>query len=1077
MQQVSDALKTAFLTGSVLDAQPRLIAEWNQNRYAGIQIVDNDPSDATVSTMPTDFPITSIVQPNRPTRGVIKARASKDATTQTWWGATEASTGEEGFTSPDYSDNPADARYYTVGPDAPYKYWTSPAPSTTGGAFPVGSEVRPYVIYKTLAWTNKIVVGFENTWATPTSYQIQVTTADSNTGWLTVASNVTPDENGQVTIYRQSSGSWSATVNRDNPTQIRGLRVVVNAIDKGDAHLNLIEISARLERDLTEHLISYDSNFTISEANFITPIGQASANTGEVTLSNLPAPGVIDGMFNRDNIASMYYGLIEHNVKFTLDLGYQLGNATEREWVREFEMYTEEWGGEGTENVSIPLKDASKFMQEDSAPEFFLENITVGEAIWRICDMIGFSKWEYDKKDDDPATILPYFWSDGSETVWGLFQQLAQATQTAIFFDERGYLRIQTRAAAYDTERASSWTLTSVDLDTQNADIIELEKSSDFEANTVNITYKTTKVSEDVRGFPKMDIIWQPEGEFLLRASNLVEPMNTTQMTARTTSEDASAWPYEGYIQVEGEYMKYDAKEYQYYNKAGTTSTVYVTSLDDKNNVDRNLSDMNRSWKNSFTGRFRLTERGCWQSSPRAHSLTVSGMSGRRHTNGTTTTESWAGAYTHNRQASLIRLTTPGNWPANMYYTWTVGQTSDLPFVRYGTRVRIPKAGSGRGTAGMVINVGNADSGYYIELIRSTILNDQGGAGRNAHHEINFGVRKTDGSFKRLGPNQGKGMPFIIAEDVYYDLDVTKVHYNNQHYISIYVNGAPRLSVIVSGTDKIADTGQFGLFGRGPGSVAEYDFLYASRREEVVRPDQSTYLDKRTGAYTSGQWEAHTMPTTFKRTANAREKQNYADFYYNEFGPVMHETREMNVEFEKSPVLHSRLYMTNDYDAKCPEYQGTPFGAKFILCNSSRKFAILNGEDKLPYDHESTVPQHLMVYGRVVFQEDDETHTVQNLDSVTRRGVVEVSFDSKWLQSKSAAEALGAWIVKNWSGGNDELAITAFGNPLFQLGDVVSVHAPEKDIDRATHKYFVVGIRNSFSEGLATNLTLRRARV
>jgi hypothetical protein len=60
---------------------------------------------------------------------------------------------------------------------------------------------------------------------------------------------------------------------------------------------------------------------------------------------------------------------------------------------------------------------------------------------------------------------------------------------------------------------------------------------------------------------------------------------------------------------------------------------------------------------------------------------------------------------------------------------------------------------------------------------------------------------------------------------------------------------------------------------------------------------------------------------------------------------------------------------------------------------------------------------------------------------------------------------------ENFSYGNDQISVTIFGNPLIEIADVVHVNYPDKYIDG---DYFVVAVRNSFSDGIETTLTLRR---
>lgn len=1086
MQAASQKLIDALNNGHVNRALPRLIMEWNQNRYAGILKVDNDPADASVGADIENYPIDSIAEAQRPTRGIIKARTSKAVSIPAFWRRRPIITGEEGFTAEDYSDTPAPYRYYTVGPTAAYKYWTSPKPSTYqqefNGSypFPQGYEVRPHILYKTQARTNKIVVTFENTWSRPVDYDIQ-TTIDGGNFWHTIASNVVPNADGQVILYRHADGSWDQNLDRNGVGYLNGVRLVVRTINRPDAHLNLIELSPRLESDLSEFVTTYSTDQSMSEPNFITPLGQASSNTGSFGLSNF------DGLFNNDNSNSIYYKLIDKNILCTMDLIYYFDDGS-TEAVREFTMYTDQWSGEADLELNATVKDSSKFFQEEKVPQILLENITVGEAIWRICDSIGFHNFIYDRKETDPSSSLPYFWTDGENTVWEALQQLAEATQTAVYFDEFDNLRIKTREAAYDLAKSPVWNLDATNANGKLADIEELDIVADYEANVVNINYKDTKISDDNKGFPQMHILWQPEDSFVLRSSQLTESIGTGDMVIRMEPKEAAVWPYEGMFNIEGELIKYNAKQYSYYNKAGQLTTAWIESQEQKNNTDKTLTDENQAFKSTWTGRVRVKERGVYWSSPRAHSVDIQGWAGRRVRQGTVSTANGNYGISHNRDQSLMRVGTNTTHTAEHIYTVARGNSFDQHYRRYGTRLRFPKHGQGRGTAGIAINLGDNESAYYIELVPTDLLTSNPAA-RNTHHEIAFFVRHTNGSHHRLA---GKGTPYVIARDVWYDLDVDfYIEANGNHNIIVYVNGQVMMRVDLT-SGRVNPSGRFGTFVRGH-AIAEHEYFFAHANGEVYRTDEVSQFDKTRGGYVSGQWDREFVYGT--RDANRKVgnktvayKQKYNQYFMDEFGPIIHEVREMDIVFEKFPVLHSRLYVSNDSQVVTPEYNATPFGAKFMLANSSRDNAVANGEDTLRFGADNPVEQKMMIYGRLIFQEEGQALTVKNKvtgkeenpfindDSVRRRGKVEVDIDSKWIQSKAEAQALGDWILKHWSGGNEEVEVGVYGNPLFQLGDVVTVHYPDKNMHRDTHRYFIVKIGNDFSEGLTTNLTLRRAK-
>ncbi len=1091
MQTASATLTNALNNGHTLKATPRLIAEWNQNRYAGIRKIDNNPSEKSVGADVENFPITTIADVVRPKkRGIIKARASKAVAAPLFWPRSRARLnpqGEEGFTAPDFSDSPGTNRYYTVGADAGYKYWTSPAPSLfvqrSDGSygFPSDRNVAPYILYKRSARTNKIVVTFESTWARPVDYSIQ-TTSNLGSTWQTVASNVVPDAEGRVVIYRQANNTWNTNVYRESVATINGIRLVVNSISRPSAQFNLIELSPRLERDLSEYVINYSTDFTLSESNFIAPVGTASSNVANVSLSNF------DGQFNNENTGSIYYGLIDSNAEFTMDVVYDLANfGGGTESIREFTMHVDNWGETSALEMSATLKDSSKFLQEEKVPNILLENVTVGEAIWRICDSIGFTEYEYEKKDDDPSSTLRYFWTDSEKTVWETLQELAEATQTAIYFDEFDDLRIKTRESAFDLAKNPTWALEATNAN-KLADVVEATITADYEANVVNINYKDTKVSDDNRGFPEMHVLWQPEDSFVLRSSQLTRQLNATDMVLRIDPKEAEVWPFEGMMNIDGELIKYHGKEYQYYAKNGGLVTVWLYSNEDRINAINSLSDEANSYKNTYTGRLKIEERGVYWSSPRTHTVDLGGWGGRTVARDLLVTGSYNGGIYHDSNASVMRVTAPSVFGIDSLYTVTRGQPTDATFRRYGTRIRIPKSNPGRGGAGIVINSGDYDSGYYIEVVPSETINANGGALRNYIHEVGFFARHTNGSHHRLA---GKGTPFVFALDKWYDLDVDFYQEaSGAHNITVYIDGIA-MSRIRLTSGRVALTGRNGFFHRGTGA-AEFEHFYAHAGGEVARVDESSQFDRAHGGYVSGQWGNEYVYGTKDATRtvggkNEIYKQKYNQYYFDEFGPICHEIREMDIIFEKYPVLHSRLYMTND-KIVCPEYNADPFGAKFLLGNSSRDNAIGEGEDLITFGAENPVTQHMMIYGRMVFQEEgqvyteknrsgDEINPLENEDSIRRRGRVEVDIDSKWIQSKAEAKSIARWILKHWSNGNDEVSVEMFGNPLIQIGDVVTLDYPAKNMLRTTHRYFVIGTANEFSQGLNTTLTLRRAKI
>lgn len=1062
MQTASPQLIQLLEEGLAINAKPRLIAEWNQNRYAGILSIDNDPSEQTLSADIELFPVDSLVEPLRPSKkGVAKARAESI-------GFLDVNTDES---------NPT--RWYTSDVEDPYKYWSSPEPSRFfAGSNIFDTPVSPRVVYQNLAWTNKINVLFETSAASPQGFSVWTTIDGTN--WTQVWTSSGPDISYEgITLYHQENGTWTEDVYMENPVQLKGLRVDVTTLDTENRYLDMIEMSLRLEIDLTDTLISSNSNFNMSSTSFITPLGQASSNVANVELSNT------DHRYDNTNDSSMFKGLIDKNVKFTYSVGFDTSpvGGSGFEYITEYTMYTDGWNGQGTEIAQVSLKDASKFLQEMKPPKMFFENMTIGRIVWQLCDIMGFVDYEYDRTDDDKDTIIPYFWTDGEKTLWEIFSHLAMTLQAAIYFDEFGILQIKTRDVAYNLGNPISWQLDGEKVGAKQPDIVELVQQYDYEANDVTVRYSKTAISDQKGRTPKMDVVWQPEETLVLRSSQLKEAMNDTQDFLRMNASDVVTWPYQGIINIEGELMRYDGKGYWYYNKFGVNTFALVKSADQKKHIDEKLTNPDLAFKSAFSGYIGNVERGIWNTIPLHHQLHVSGYTNQSSKIGGGTPYTWNGGAVHNVTESTRSLKANKTFKTDTFYVSKRQFFSDKDVWYFGTRMRFRGSGYTQGMAGIAFNLGSDNRGYFVELCRT----DRLPGGRKYQHEINFYARRNTGVLKRYGPDGGKGVPFAVSPNTWYDIDVSlrkadgsfNPSSTSADIISIAVNGQVKMTVTVPSGEREPYTRNVGMFTRGD-THADYEYFYANASTEDLKIDAGNFFDRIRGGVVSAQddrrwiylWDKNSR---FRKKIYIPSSVRFNNRGFDEFGPLCQEVREFDVKFEKYPAVHSNIYFSNTTQIVCPEYSADPFGAKFILANVYRSNAILNGEDTLTFGPDNPVEQKLMIYGRTVNKEDEKTVNVKNENGIRRRGTVETEIQSEWIQSEQSAKDLAEWIDHHWSQGADEVEAEIYGNPLLQISDLVSVNYPEKDFDPVSHRYFITGIIREFNRGYGTTrLTLRR---
>jgi len=1074
MITASNEIKTKLQQAYSMDVSTRVIAEWNMNRYVNVSSIGNnnyvdDPM----------YPIRSIVEPRRPGRGILKARSVNEV-------KDEMQESIEGRVTATYRNEPDEARFYAASLDDPYKYYATSAVATNRQqAFVFAFDVvqRPYVIYDQNLYCNKIVIGIENTESAPVDFTVDITIDGKN--WQTIATNPLVDANGRIVLWLSDSLTWTAVQNYDAITQIRGVRMSVSTMTKKNAHLNLIEISPRIENDLTDFTISWNADFSMSNVSFDLPIGRSSSNTGSIKLSNT------DMRFNNDNKESLYFDLIDKNVRFKVDYAIKKASGL-YEYFRQMTMYAQNWSPSDDQEISVDLKDSSMFAQEEIVPATYFENLTIAAIIWRLFDMMGYTDYEYRPNAED-SLVVPYFWTNGEESLWEVISKLGEVTQTAIFFDEHDVLQIKTKNGAYDENRVPDWIYTSQPIGSYASNIVNVDQSNEFEANSVSVVYKETGYSDFANGFPKMEVSWEPEDTVVLRSSPIKESITAGSQFMSIAQEKAATYPFAGLLNVESEIIRYDAKWYIYYDKNNVAVGKWIKSSDEKSTTDTIDSSEVLAWKNYFSGHLRIVKRGEFGSAIIDH--IVQTKAGRPEENRYIGVEDDPFSLTRSQyntvaakwdtSSGFLRLARNASPNVNaIHYMATTHKSEDLinsrEGSRFGTRFKFTESGwpsSTSGIAGLYFLGGANSTGLYA-TVHTTAVADRS---NRWHNEIVLCIKDRRGIFTFLGTighRAGTSMPlgsrYEIVPGKWYDLEAYVRVEGRNSIITLYVNSIDVGTYLVA-SDAWDPIGYSGPFVRTQ-CIADFEYVYGFQGilAYPVESNQTSLLDLIEGDYRSSM-----ISRNFKYRSLLNEDQwNYVNkIFFDEFVPIAHEMKEYEIDFEDNPVLHSYLYFSNESQVVCTNYESNPFGAKFIIANSSRTDAIVSGEDKVTFGVDNAVDQKLFVYGRLLEQKDDQRCTVSDPDGIRRRGRSDVVIESQWIQSKDMAKSIAGWVIKNWSNGCDELQASVFYSPLTQLGDLVPVNHSVSNISPDTHKYFVVAVKRSFSnDDITQTITLRRAR-
>ena len=508
---------------------------------------------------------------------------------------------------------PKKSRFYALSTENQrYQYWMSDCMSSDKPVVLDDADVLGYPIpladlivhYNRPLPTNKIKVTFnvyDNQFGLPHSYKIMYSPDQEGENWFEAGDQHTAPVNeysGEIEIWRQENGLWSSNpyFDTDMSHDIRRLRLVVMTMRDPKRRVELIELSARKHVDVTNLTQSFSLDQNMEQEDQFRIVGTASANSGNISLSNL------DGTFDFDHLESLRRertaGLTggekpnkvvaEKRTKFTFDMIYTLPSGN-KESLRVGTMYGSDWESGSDFTYNLKLFDSAKALQNIDSPSMMFQDEPIHIIIAQILDFIGFSDYSIDlsdfKKNQLPTgetaistPVLPFFVSSEENSVWETLQKLCEATYSIVYFDEFGTLQLITRDELTRPLQADPDNLQAIeppshyilgqDFEGKIANAISVERRNNAEANSVKIKFNPQKIKENEDPYnPQQltDILWKPEDTIVLQAARIIEKLEKDEKRYfKIDPISADLWQYEGKANINGEIIAWRGKEYQW---------------------------------------------------------------------------------------------------------------------------------------------------------------------------------------------------------------------------------------------------------------------------------------------------------------------------------------------------------------------------------------------------------------------------------------------------------------------------------------------------------------------------------
>jgi hypothetical protein len=434
---------------------------------------------------------------------------------------------------------------------------------------------------------------------------------------------------------------------------IKGIRIVVETMYAPNKPFELIELSPRLKVDITDYVLDYEINKNLMATDFGLPVGGLVASTGGINLSNH------DGVFTELNIfntstrsGSIIANILKPQIKFDfyesiLDVsGYDKFIPLKTFYSENAAVATS-----GMQDVSLNLRDAYFILESSNATSIFLQNSTLTKAVALLLDNIGFSNYVFKNINTANDPVIPFFFVEPDASVAEVLQRLAQATQTAMFFDEYNNFVIMPKeylmpdVSVRDDNSAISERFTTLYGQKTDSVVPNIETIAGFETKILNdgqINYTTRYIQREVSKLEqaslslsertygyKSAVLWELGDQQEARTINqptanvgyalgavplatslgsAVPTVVNSQIVNNTIDVGESAFwlpRFQGYLFANGEIIRYDAQQYQVDSPSAsaTNGLVWITN---NNEYQKYFSQLVFNGKMVLTGLLRI---------------------------------------------------------------------------------------------------------------------------------------------------------------------------------------------------------------------------------------------------------------------------------------------------------------------------------------------------------------------------------------------------------------------------------------------------------------------------------------
>ncbi len=576
MISASPELKTVLEQDTTLVINSGCTLEYNMNSLVdnialtGAQINRVDSAGNAYQPFKKLFPIDSVVKPVRPVKSGIKYAIVGDVSSNS-------------YRNPKSVTYPLDYRMYYPGIETAYKYYLSDKG--------IGLDVT--ATYPKSILTNKIIVRFELSHSTPSTWTIYANGTSISTGTSSAIKAFGNPDAGTLTIYWNGT-SWSTTEpsTPSSPVSITSLRLATGGVT--NKYIGLIELSPRWVLDISDRVIDISiSKEASSSSDDILPVGYVSANSLSMSLVSYEDSRQVvsfDKTMTFDSTKTYLYKMVQVAPYFKIyhAAGTLSDSGGAYDKINQGSFYLDTWSIEEFGDISLSALDGAKILQETIAPSIVCQGYSTPAIIRTLLDNIGFTNYNFNMSGTESSLFSPRFWwTDDQRTVWEAIQQICRDSQMVALFDENNTLQFYTRENIFNYSALTDWSFRYASSGSNLPNIVSLDKKDLSSANQVKVLWNSVTTNEYIGNAQPL---WKSSNTYMGALSleqNLLSTAGAGQyisLKAVVTNEYTQSQilnEYSGYLAIDSEIIEYDAIQYDYIDLTGTRQSVDITNQSD----------------------------------------------------------------------------------------------------------------------------------------------------------------------------------------------------------------------------------------------------------------------------------------------------------------------------------------------------------------------------------------------------------------------------------------------------------------------------------------------------------------